>query len=666
MLKFKLHFLNSNRLEIPEAEYGSPASQDGCARPKAAAHTGYGIGILVFAVIALTVNVALAQKAAQNVLSSGKQAAPAGETKGETKKTPASQKMTFETMPEVVAEVNNVKITKQELANEAIRVHGKEYLDGMINRTLIMQECQRLGIVITSQDINQEIDAFAKRFKFTTEQWLSMLKTQNDIDYDQYANEIIWQMLALKRIAGQSINITQEEINREYESLYGPAVQVRQIVLDNKAKAEQVLQQVRANPSKENFISIAKVESKDTSSAAMGGLIPPFRRYRMQNNLQMENEIFNMQPDQISNIWTLDPKYHVIFRCERLLPAQNVDRKSYEQEIAYRVQERKLHEEAAKIFQRLTKNARVTNYFDQPGASVARIPDVVATVNGMPIQAKTLAEICAVRYGNEILQAMVIRKIIEQQCQKQNVTVTQEEMQTELSKIAEKILPLTPDGKPDVNALVEMQCREQGLTPEAYFSNVIWPMLALKKMAASAVQVTDEDMTKAYEANFGVRVQALAIFLNSERKAFEVWELARKNLTKENFAQLARDYSVETTTQSTGGQIDPIPKYSGWPQMEEIAFALKPGEISEVIPFDTVNGKQYIILYCLGRTEPTSEAYTEEVKKNLYADIYDKKMAIEVDGLLNRFYAGSTIDNYFAGKSQTPKTSIAPTATPIR
>ena len=33
----------SNRLEIPEAGYGSPATQGGCARPKATVHTDYGI-----------------------------------------------------------------------------------------------------------------------------------------------------------------------------------------------------------------------------------------------------------------------------------------------------------------------------------------------------------------------------------------------------------------------------------------------------------------------------------------------------------------------------------------------------------------------------------------------------------------------------------------------
>ncbi|MCL2347751.1 MAG: DEAD/DEAH box helicase [Planctomycetaceae bacterium] len=40
-------FLYSSRLEIPEAEYESPIAQDDCARPKAAAHTGYGISAVL-------------------------------------------------------------------------------------------------------------------------------------------------------------------------------------------------------------------------------------------------------------------------------------------------------------------------------------------------------------------------------------------------------------------------------------------------------------------------------------------------------------------------------------------------------------------------------------------------------------------------------------------
>ncbi|MCL2347682.1 MAG: hypothetical protein FWC50_05405 [Planctomycetaceae bacterium] len=35
--------LYSSRLKIPEAEHRSPATQGGCAKPKAAAHTGCGI-----------------------------------------------------------------------------------------------------------------------------------------------------------------------------------------------------------------------------------------------------------------------------------------------------------------------------------------------------------------------------------------------------------------------------------------------------------------------------------------------------------------------------------------------------------------------------------------------------------------------------------------------
>ena len=37
---FSCTLIYSSRLEIPEAGYGSPSTQGGCARPKVTAHTG--------------------------------------------------------------------------------------------------------------------------------------------------------------------------------------------------------------------------------------------------------------------------------------------------------------------------------------------------------------------------------------------------------------------------------------------------------------------------------------------------------------------------------------------------------------------------------------------------------------------------------------------------
>jgi len=101
--------------------------------------------------------------------------------------------------------------------------------------------------------------------------------------------------------------------------------------------------------------------------------------------------------------------------------------------------------------------------------------------------------------------------------------------------------------------------------------------------------------------------------------------------------------------------------------VEEIAFALQPGEMSEVIPFDTINGKQYMILLCLGMTDPVlPPTVRDEVNKQLYEHIYDQKLEIEVAQIINRLMSSATVDNYLTGKTQGPNMAGAPTNSTFR
>ena len=76
-----------------------------------------------------------------------------------------------------------------------------------------------------------------------------------------------------------------------------------------------------------------------------------------------------------------------------------------------------------------------------------------------------------------------------------------------------------------------------------YRNDVVWPSVALKKLVGDKVEVTEEDLRKGYEANYGPRVRCLAIVLDNQRRAQQVFEMARKNNTAEYFGELAAQYS---------------------------------------------------------------------------------------------------------------------------
>jgi parvulin-like peptidyl-prolyl isomerase len=179
---------------------------------------------------------------------------------------------------------------------------------------------------------------------------------------------------------------------------------------------------------------------------------------------------------------------------------------------------------------------------------------------------------------------------------------------------------------------------------------VVWPSVALKKLVGDHVEVTDEDLRKGYEANYGPRVRCLAIVVDNQRRAQQVFDLARKNNSSKYFGELAAQYSVEPGSRALNGEVPPIKRHGGQPQLEEEAFQLKPGEISGIIQL----GDKFVILRCEGFTK-AAEVDFEKVRNDIFEDIHEKKLRVEMASAFENLREGAMIDNYLAGTSHSPK-----------
>ena len=100
-----------------------------------------------------------------------------------------------------VAIVNGVEITTDQLATECLGRHGGSVLESLVNRRIIEQACQRQGIAVSLQDVSTEIDAMARRFSVPRDKWLEMIEQERGITPKQYADDIVWPMLALRCLA---------------------------------------------------------------------------------------------------------------------------------------------------------------------------------------------------------------------------------------------------------------------------------------------------------------------------------------------------------------------------------------------------------------------------------------------------------------------------------
>ncbi len=269
-------------------------------------------------------------------------------------------------IPPIVATVNTQRITREDLARECRRRHGKEVLEAMVNKHLIVEECRRRGISVTRAEVDAEIERLVKPFNIPVEQWLKLLKQERNITPAQYANDCIWPTLALRKLAGERLSISREELVKEFETQYGEAVRCRLIAVSSPEKARNLQAQAAAKP--EEFGNLAKQFSEDAPSASAKGVIQPIRKHGSYK--EIEDAVFNMPDGAVSPVIHAGGQY-VILKREGLLPARNVNFEQIAPQLEEILRDRKMRVVAQDVFRQLQAGVKVENVWNDPAETAA-------------------------------------------------------------------------------------------------------------------------------------------------------------------------------------------------------------------------------------------------------------------------------------------------------
>jgi len=553
----------------------------------------------------------------------------------------------------VFAIVNEEQLTRERIGREALRRFGPEMLQSMVNRQLIQSELAAQKIVITEKDLDDEITNIAEKFGLSVDRWLEMLQKEREVDPQQYRYEIVWPTIALRRLAASRLTVTKEEVDIALEADFGPRVQVRVISALSEENAQKLHKLVTEHP--DDFGRYAKQYSKDASSASAEGMIPPVRKH--VGDPKVEQAVYALAEGQISPIVQTAGQY-LVFKCERHLPSQYPNPALLEttrSRLADRIKERKLRTAGAELFKELQKQSQVVNVYNTPELQ-QQMPGVAATINGRRITVRELTAECIRRHGGDVLEGEINRMLLTQQLQKSNTSVTQEDIDYEIARAAESYGFVTEENKPDIDGWLQMITEEEGATVELYVRDIVWPSAALKKLVDGKIEITQEDLQRAFESNYGERVEVLAIVLGDHRQAYKIFEMARNNSTDEFFGQLAAQYSIEPVSRANNGRVPPIRRYGGQPKVEEVAFELEPGEVSKVISV----GEKAIILRCLGRTK-TLVDNINDVRGELVKDLTEKKLRLAMADEFDRIQRTARIENFYANTRQSGRTRVART-----
>jgi len=544
--------------------------------------------------------------------------------------------------PKPLALVNGAEITADQLAAECLARHGTSVLETLVNRTLIEQACRKAGVTITPADVTAEIEAMAKRFNVPTDKWLELIEKERGIKPQQYADDIVWPMLALRILARDAGEPTAEAIRIAYETRFGPAIKARIIASRTRGEAEKLRVQAIAAP--DEFAALARQHSVDVGSASANGWVQPIRLH--SGDPAFDRAAFALEPGAISPVVQVADQF-IVIKCEGRLPAADVTLADATPGLAAELRERTSRQASTDVFRAIQDASRIENVLNDPARSQAT-PGVAALINGEPIATEKVSGIAVERHGQEVLEILITRLLIGQALARQQQAVVQADLDAEVARAATSMGFKRKDGSPDVEAWLERVTREEKIPLRHYMEDVVWPSVALKKLVGG-VPVLKEDLDKAFAATFGPRARCRIIVLDSQRRAQEVWQLARKNPTAEAIGALAETYSVDPTTRALRGEVPPIQRFGGQPTLEREVFALSPGELSGVVQI----ADRFMVIFCEGFTDPAKVSF-DEVRDDLFDDIFEKKQRIEMARHFSHLRESAAIDNFLAGTSQAP------------
>lgn len=254
----------------------------------------------------------------------------------------------------------SIQIPLNEVAQMALRRVGGEVLDSMVNRAVIQLACEEAGVTVTQPDVEQEIHRIAKQFNIPTETWLQMLQTERNITPEEYSRDVIWPMLALKKLAGDKVEVTDDDLQRAFIRGYGPKAKVRMIMLDNQRRANEVWQKASASP--DDFERLARENSIEPGSRALGGSVPPVARY--SGSPEVEKAAFKLREGEISGVIQLGINQYVILKGEGQTEQIVKDINEVKGQLYTDLMEEKVQESVAKLFDELKKTTRVDDYFN--------------------------------------------------------------------------------------------------------------------------------------------------------------------------------------------------------------------------------------------------------------------------------------------------------------
>jgi parvulin-like peptidyl-prolyl isomerase len=265
-----------------------------------------------------------------------------------------------------IATVDGRPIPRSRVVDTLLRWHGANVLEQLIALETAEAAATKQGLTITQADVDREYERALRRVvdplssvtpksfdHEAAERLLEAVLAQRNISRGQF-DLIMRRNAHVRKIVESQQAFTEEQLQQEFQRLYGKRVRVRHIQLAALREVEQVKERLAQG---DDFGELAARFSANTASAQANGSLDPLSVEDDRLPELFRQTAFALGEGEVSSAVRIGEWYHLI-KLEEILPPQEADfdrvRDGLARSLRDRVTEPAMFEMFEKLFEQAT------------------------------------------------------------------------------------------------------------------------------------------------------------------------------------------------------------------------------------------------------------------------------------------------------------------------
>lgn len=257
----------------------------------------------------------------------------------------------------------NVPITREDLGEYLIARHGYAKLENMVNLKIIEHACKQKNITVTNEEVEAAMNADLLQLNVDRSTFVKQFLKKYNKTLFEWKEDVIRPRLMLSKLSGLDIKVSEDEMRKAFDAMYGEKVQCRIIIWPKTPGVSAQSEALRAydsiRKSEAEFDRYARHQGIPGLAAVAGKISPIGHGAADAGKDEVERIAFKLNKDEVSEIFELPGQGVAVLKCDGRVPADTA--KTFDKEKEYfrkQVYEQKLTKAIPQVFAKLKDEAK--------------------------------------------------------------------------------------------------------------------------------------------------------------------------------------------------------------------------------------------------------------------------------------------------------------------